>query len=62
MPHYYCAYTYISDCMFTFADSEYVFNQLVKSSIVLNNIRRTPEIGQGPGRILSCVARKPEKT
>ena len=32
------------------------------SNIYIYNLARTPEIGQGLGRILSCVACKPEQT
>ena len=32
----------------------------VKNSLI--SLARTPEIGQGLGRILSCGARKPEQT
>ena len=30
--------------------------------IIIISLARTPEIGQGLGRILSCGARKPEQT
>ena len=36
---------------------------LIILSVIINIIlSRTPEIGQGLGRILSCGARKPEQT
>ena len=46
-----------------------LFTSIVIASLFLNRfgqviiiLARTPEIGQGLGRILSCGARKPEQT
>ena len=35
---------------------------VLKNIIIIIILARTPEIGQGLGRILSCGARKPEQT
>ena len=42
-------------------DGMYTFNR-TNSNFFLLILARTPEIGQGLGRLLSCGARKPEQT
>ena len=39
-----------------------IFNKVNSIIIIIIILARTPEIGQGLGRILSCGARKPEQT